>query len=181
MGFGSNGPKVLYYLSKMSRSDFIDAARALADNNDVIIYADCNNVIHNVKSRAGDPVEEVAKELLEWAWLGAVIKPIYDGAGRPESKIQSHKSKAIREKKKAEVVIARHLLVNISHKLKTEEFSGAERAILLEQRDKVEKKIRSAENLSTNVLGDDFPQRLQEELHHILVHVSPNGLGGRVC
>jgi len=44
----------------------------------------------------------------------------------------------------------------------------------------VEKEIRSAETASTNVVGDDFPQRLQEELHRISVHLSPNSLGGCV-
>ena len=102
MGFGNNGKSLLFFLSKMSRSDFMDVARHVAKDKDVVIVADCNDVMHKVKGRAGDPVEEVAKELLEWARLGAIVKPIYDGDTRHDSKQQHYKNKSNREKNRVQ-------------------------------------------------------------------------------
>ena len=44
----------------------MDVAHDQANGRDIVIYADCNNIAHKVKGRAGDLVEEVAKVLFEW-------------------------------------------------------------------------------------------------------------------
>ena len=109
----------------------MDVARHVANEKDVVIVADCNNVMYKVKGRAGDPVEDVLKELLEWARLGAIVKPICDGDTRHDSKQQHHKNKSNREKNRVEAIVAQQALVEISQKLSTEELTEDERATLI--------------------------------------------------
>mmetsp|Transcript_23886 Transcript_23886/g.47402 ORF Transcript_23886/g.47402 Transcript_23886/m.47402 type:complete len:177 (+) Transcript_23886:91-621(+) len=125
MGLGNNGSKVLYSLKLPSRANVATIAVHLRQSEITsadpanhsasdrpVIYVDANNVINVVSRKAVDPVAHTANFLKEWSQEGFIVVPVCDGP-RPQSKQQTNKSRAVRQKAKHKSVILRQDLRRI--------------------------------------------------------------------
>ena len=172
MGLGSNGSKVLHYLVLESRKDVATIASYLRQSKTTtadtvadrpVIYVDANNVVNVVSRNAVKRVAHTAAFLKEWAQEGLILVPVCDGP-RPQSKQQTNKSRAVRQKAKHNAVILRQDLQSICRQLKEGGVDVDTRKKLeIEQADLC-KSIKRAETQSVNVVPPNFPTLLEEEL-----------------
>ena len=175
MGLGNNGSKVLYSLKLPSRANVATIAVHLRQSEITsadpanhsasdrpVIYVDANNVINVVSRKAVDPVAHTANFLKEWSQEGFIVVPVCDGP-RPQSKQQTNKSRAVRQKAKHKSVILRQDLRRISRQLKDGGVDAATRKRLEDEQAELCKSIKSAETQSVNVVPPNFPMLLEEE------------------
>mmetsp|Transcript_2516 Transcript_2516/g.3779 ORF Transcript_2516/g.3779 Transcript_2516/m.3779 type:complete len:421 (-) Transcript_2516:23-1285(-) len=192
MGLGNNGSKVLYSLKLPSRANVATIAVHLRQSEITsadpanhsasdrpVIYVDANNVINVVSRKAVDPVAHTANFLKEWSQEGFIVVPVCDGP-RPQSKQQTNKSRAVRQKAKHKSVILRQDLRRISQQLKDGGVDAATRKRLEDEQAELCKSIKSAETQSVNVVPPNFPMLLEEELNKISAHDKRKG-GGSVA
>lgn len=185
MGLGSNGSKVLHYLVLESRKDVATIASYLRQSKTTtadtvadrpVIYVDANNVVNVVSRNAVNRVAHTAAFLKEWAQEGLILVPVCDGP-RPQSKQQTNKSRAVRQKAKHNAVILRQDLRRICRQLKEGGVDVDTRKKLeIEQADLC-KSIKRAETQSVNVVPPNFPTLLEEELIKISAHDDQKGGG----
>jgi hypothetical protein len=183
MGLGSNGKKVLYSLNLGTRANVATVAASLrrfdsasSEGDRPIVYVDSNNVINVMSRKASDPVAHTANFLKEWAQEGLIIVPVCDGP-RPQSKQQTNKSRAVRQKCKHDSFLLRQQLRIISDQLKNGCPDADTRTRLEDEQIKMGKAINRAETQSMNVVPPNFPTILEEELKKILAHEEQKGGG----
>ncbi len=189
MGLGTNGNLVLYSLKLSSRAELVTIATYLrqreitsADPTDQsvvdrpVIYVDANNIINVVGRKTVNPVATAANFLLEFAQEGLIIAPICDGT-RPQSKQQTNKSRADRQKYKHKSVILRQDLRRIGRQLKEADIDAASRERLEKEQTELCPRIKSAETSSVNVVPPHFPELLEQELIKISAHDKQRGGG----
>ena len=145
-----------------------------------VIDVDCSNVVHLVKNRAMGVVEETTKFLMEWVLCGGIVVPICDGDTRSISKIQSHKNRAKRQKKKIEAIISRQKLNKINRQLKSDGLTVSELNAATTQRKDLEGEIKRAETQSTNPVPTNFPKMLEKELIRLSSYKPTGKYGGCV-
>lgn len=183
MGFGSNGKKVLFNI-EICHADLVDIGndRLRKDHADAptstrpTVIVDANNIANIVGRKSGDVAVNVANHLVDMAHRGMIVIPICDGASRPISKQSSNKSRATRVKNKNDAIINRQLLRDINKQLE-ECGNETERIKLSDTRKKIERKIKSAETQSINVVPPQFDSILQDVLNKQSAH-TPNEVGG---
>ena len=118
MGLDGTGRQVLYQATKLTRVDVANIARgAAAGQRRPMIDGDCNNFIHVASRNAMDPVAHTANTLKEWSLLGLIMSPVCDGDTRPQSKQQTNKNRATREKSKHDAVKGRQELRVLTHEI----------------------------------------------------------------
>ena len=183
MGLGSNGKKVLYSLNLGTRANVATVAASLrrfdsasSEGDRPIVYVDSNNVINVMSRKASDPVAHTANFLKEWAQEGLIIVPVCDGP-RPQSKQQTNKSRAVRQKCNHDSFLLRQQLRIISDQLKNGCPDADTRTRLEDEQIKMGKAINRAETQSMNVVPPNFPTILEEELKKILAHEEQKGGG----
>ena len=183
MGFGSNGKQVLFNI-EISHADLVDIGndRLRKDHADAptstrpTVVVDTNNIANIVGRKSGDVVVNVADHLVDMSHRGMIVQPICDGVSRPISKQSSNKSRATRVKNRNDAVINRQLLRDTNKQLE-ECGNETERIKLQDTRKKLERKIKSAEKQSINVVPPQFDSLLQDELNKQSAH-TPKEVGG---
>ena len=184
MGFGSNGIKTIYTVDGIKRDDVVDIGNHLMRKSNAEvpssarpkIVVDANNLIHKVGRKSMNPVNEVANHLIAWAQQGFIMIPVCDGDTRPISKQQSNKNYAKIVKSKHDAVINRQKLRDINKQLESCG-SESERNEMKKTRSKMERKIKSAETQSKNVVPSNFADLLQAELDKVSAG-TPGSIGG---
>ena len=138
---------------------------ASSEGDRPVVYVDSNNVINVMVRKASDPVAHTANFLKEWAQEGLIIVPAGDGPRPQQSKQQTYKSWAVRQKCKHDSILLRQQIRIISEQLKNECPDAATRTRLEDEQRKMGTAINRAETQSVNVVvPPNFPTVLEEEL-----------------
>ncbi|KAL9182228.1 hypothetical protein ACHAXT_012880 [Thalassiosira profunda] len=185
MGLGSCAAKVMPKLDRLTHIDVVDIGRGILHDSGSgshipTMDADCNNVINIVGRKALDPVNATAQHLKSWAQRGLIVTPICDGDRRPDAKQASNNNIATREKGRNKAITSRQELNAMNQRLKVELLNEEQRNKLLEERDALERRVKSSETQSTNVVPRNFADLLEECLCKIDAH-AVNEVGGYVA
>ena len=105
------------------------------------------------------------------------MSPVCDGDTRPQPKQQTNKNRATQEKSKHNTVIGRQELRELTQKIA---LGGDDVAALKKTQATLERKIKSAETQSGNIVPVSFLALLEEELRKISAHTINTTTGGAV-